>query len=203
MAFCKVCNKDTKKYNAKIILSDFNPPRRVGVDLRYKTSVEVCPDCGVIVLAGAKNSYLRMLSEGYEKPSDADLKRIDIDSILDEMEPPYIHSTEKKIWVRKNIFSSSSLDDLSGGIAFDHANYYRLVHFFLLSQDERKQVFGPCRCPVIHINPGPSGYHAFFLDGRRRFSLLSYLGADKIPVSIDKDNLEILKDSELEYHLER
>lgn len=191
MSYCKICEKEVNKYKVKATLSDIEPPRRVGVDLRYKTNLEVCPGCGFVSVLGADLDFLKMLGNGYPEVSKDDLERIDVHSILEEMEPPYTHSREVKIWITKDCFRKVQLDDLSNGITFDHANYYRLVHYLLLSREEREVITGRCKCPVIEfIEISKERIIASFKDGRRRFSLLSHLGAKRIPVAVVDTLLE-------------
>jgi hypothetical protein len=192
MSFCKICGKETETFYVKAILSDINPPRRVGIDLRYKTNLQVCSSCGFIRLPEEGLPYLKMLDTGYPVVTEDDLKKIDVDLILNEMEIPLIHSREVKIWVERSIFKVDQLDDLSNGITFDHAHYYRLVHYFLLKPEARKKITGNCRCPVLKFQLDDVGGHPLpvFKDGRRRFSLLTHLGAKRIPVSVIDTDLE-------------
>lgn len=202
MSLCKVCNKDTEKYVVKVILGDYDPPRRVGIDLRYKTNAEVCPECGVMTLLGANSNFLKMLSEGYPDVTTEQLESIDAESILDEMEVPFIDSTEEKIWVEKDIFYESSIDDLTNGITFDKANYSRLVNFLLLDPQERQTCFGACKCPVIDFGSSVD-LKVKFRDGRRRFSILNRLGIKRIPVAAAADCLELMDQFDIPYYTER
>ena len=192
MNFCRICEKETEIFYVKATLSDVNPPRRVGFDLRYKTNLEVCSSCGFIRLPGAELPYLKMLDTGYPKVTEEEIREINVDIILDEMEIPLIHSREVKIWVEKDIFKTDLLDDLSKGITSDHAHYYRLVHYLRLKPEDRKRITGACKCPVLKFQLDDISDHALplFKDGRRRFSLLNYLGAKRIPVSVIDTDLE-------------
>lgn len=190
MSFCKLCQKDTEKYKVKIILGEVDPPKRVGIDMRYKTNAEVCPFCGLMTVMGADLDYMKMLSNGYPAITKKDLDSIDVKSLLNEMTLPGTHSEEVKIWVEIENFHEGELDDLSHGITFDKDNYYRLIHFLNLDVQKRQNSFGTFKCPVIRLDIENRSGSFKIVDGRRRLSLLYYLGAKRIPVSILKKELD-------------
>lgn len=196
MSLCKVCNEDIEKYKVKLIIGDLEPPRRIGIDLRYKINAEVCPDCGVMTILGSDTEYVKMLSEGYTPVTEQELQNIDVDAILDEMELPMIHS-ESKIWVDEDSMGLYQVDRIENGITFDHSNYYKLAHFLLLSPQERVRLFGKCKCPAVRI--GEDNKLAF-VDGRRRFSLLTSLGANRVPVAVTDYTLEHIQTLGIPYH---
>jgi len=202
MDYCKICNKKTDKYIVKGIFGDNEPPRRVGIDLRYKTNIEVCPECGFMKLLGSDLPFTQMRYKGYPPVSIDDIKKIDTEQIINEMELPLIHSEEIKIWVEFDIFKNNlfEVDVLTDGITFDHVNYYRLVHFMLLPLEKRRLISGTFKCPFIEIAIETFEPRPWFWDGRRRFSLLHYLGVKRIPVAVLKDNLEIAENHGFKYY---
>ena len=206
MTFCKICDKETDQFKVKATLSDYNPPKRVGIDLRYKTNLEVCPECGFVKVLGADLPFVQMLGNGYEPVTIEDIHDIDTEQILNEMEEPFIHSTEVKIWVEKEVFDNSpgQIDDLSGGITFDEDNYYRLVHFLLLAPEDRQLISGSCKCPVLKFDFGSDGeVISLFRDGRRRYSILNYLGVKRIPVAVTESDLELVSSLGFPFYSER
>jgi hypothetical protein len=197
MVYCKICDKITAKYKAKVILGRYDPPQRVGIDLRYKSNVEICPECGFIRLMGANHPFNRYLYDGHPPVTWEDAKKIDTEQIVNEMDMPGYHSSEVKIWIDrdKTVFESFSdeLDDLSKGITFDQENYSRLINFMLLSPKDRKLLGGKMRCPVFRLAPDLDKVTAYISDGRRRYSILHYLGVKRIPVAVLSKDLEAAK----------
>jgi len=197
MSLCNVCHKDVKKCSAKIILGEVDPPKRVGIDMRYKTNVEICPSCGIMTVVGSSMNYMRMLSEGYPPITEEELNLINVDDLLDEMILPGTHSEEIKIWVNKECFLIGELDDLSNGITFDQDNYFRLAHFMLLDYQERQKAFGKFACPVVNLQVRNMIGSLGVRDGRRRLSLLFHLGAKRIPVAIMRKQLNDINSRDL------
>ena len=92
-------------------------------------------------------------------------------------------------------------EDLSNGIQNDHANYKRLIHYLLLSRKERELITGRCKCPVIAF--GQDWIAPRIKDGKRRFSVLMYLGAKRIPVGMVKKQLDLAVKYGFKYHTEK
>jgi len=195
MTTCIVCNKDVDEYKIQISIGGFGPPHQKGDAI-----TTVCPSCGVMRLVGSELDYVKGI---YEKPTKEQLDSLDVDQIINEMVLPNKYVGETLKWMDADIddFGLDSLYQLEFSKGYNnYGKYNRLIHFLLIDKETRKENFGSLRCPSIMIVAGAERPGLLFKEGRRRFHLLRFLGATRIPVSIDSASLLLVKDSNIELY---
>lgn len=192
MSNCIVCNNDVTEYTVQIGIGGLTPPHQKG-----DTLATVCPSCGVIRIIGSDLDYVKGI---HPEPTQEQLDSIDIDAILDEMVLPERYVGETLKWM--NVVTEDKSVELSYNNEFEngyysYGKYNRLTNFLLLDANLRKTNFGALRCPTIAILPGGS---LFFKEGRKRFHLLRFLGAIRVPVSITTESLANLSDASFDLY---
>jgi hypothetical protein len=184
MSNCIVCNNDVDLYKVQIGIGGLTPPYQKG-----DTLATVCPSCGVIRIVGADLEYVKGV---HPIPTQSQLDSIDIDTILDEMVLPGRYVGENLKWISSvtNDESMEAAYEIDFGNGYNnYGKYNRLVNFLLMDTTTRISSFGAVRCPTITA----FGDQLFFKEGRRRFHLLRFLGAGRVPVSVTSDNIDIVE----------
>jgi len=192
MTTCIVCNNDVDEYRVQISIGSLTPPHQKG-----DTLATVCPTCGVMRVVGADLEYIK---GNFDKPTEEQLNSLNVDEIVEEMVLPNRYVGETLKWIDSDFddFGAENTyqEDFSNGY-LDYGKYNRLVSFLLMDKTTRINNFGPLRCPTIMFIEGGGGHVILFKEGRRRFHLLRYLGATRIPISIRDIYLPLEEDSKV------
>ena len=192
MSNCIVCNNDVTEYTVQIGVGGLTPPHQKG-----DTLATVCPSCGVMRIIGAGLDYVKGI---HPKPTKQQLDSIDVDTVLDEMVLPGRYVGENLKWMNTETpdagIEQAYNDDFGSGY-YSYGKYNRLVNFLLMEKSLRQTNFGALRCTTIGIFPDGS---LFFKEGRRRFHLLRFLGATRVPVSITDAYLVNLDKAEFDLY---
>ena len=199
MTTCIVCNNDVDEYKINVEIGGLTPPNQKA-DVR----ATVCPSCGVMRLCGPDLDYMK---GNFPEPTQEQLDSIDIEEIIGEMVLPGWHVGENLRWIDADAIIDEGLEDLyQQEFSYGYQNYgkyNRLVHFILMDKVDREENFGLLRCPIMIFADGGDISIPMFREGRRRFFLLRFLGAKRIPVSISNRFLQIGKRSNIELHESR
>ncbi len=205
---CKVCKKVSNAYAIKIEVGNYGPPRDGSEVL-----ADVCSKCGNMSLRGAHLNYMKKLaSTGFPDITKKDISKVleNIPGILRQMILPGRFVDEKKVWIdpifanhgqygeTREIEYQETFGEFDGNVPEMvksrkiKGKYARLIHFLLMDNDEREEHFGGIMCPALEItNEG----FITFRDGYHRFTLLRFLGADKIPVAMTDESIRNAKNN--------
>ncbi len=189
---CIVCKQEVEKYKAQIVLGSLEPPRD-----DVKMNVNICPNCGFMSLIAADSDYMKMMEEGYPEATQDDIKKIDIESVIEDIVPAHRFKDEQLIWMdpesmkmdnSREVYYAEKFKD---GIPLDDIKYHRLVFFLLMDREERNVKYGGIESSAFEIDP-QYGFVSF-KEGFHRFYLYRYLGAKRIPVVMTEDSIQNAK----------
>jgi hypothetical protein len=177
---CLICNKETKHLLLEVCATNR------AVDFQKENIIFACCNvCGNLRIVDLE--YTNYLVNGFPdslpqkvniKPSLKELKQHEYTNAIIDV------NKFEKLWKKSKDYVGYAGNDN------EENKYYKNVYFLTMDTKKRKEIYGPLKPSTIYVTD-----EVRFADGRHRFAVLRDLGAKKIPVFIDNESKEKIKET--------